>query len=436
MIVFLIILGDDYMAVETPQKLPTSSIPEALPSSLEQDKLEQSSPGQGKLGQDKIAPLTSLRFIAAALIVVYHCGPAFIPSLDNILKHFEPAQGVSFFFILSGFILGFVNTSLSTFRECTRFWIRRIVRLWPLHLLIFAIILLVFPREYHVAQGAPRTAILLANAFMLHGWFPYPEFYFSVNSPSWSISAELFFYITFPILLIGSKKFTWLPLAVTGLLAGAFILLGNTFLSRLPDYGTSVHALVYINPLVRILEFAVGISIASLIKKTYDKIPKLSFRACNALEFGTLALTIILILCTHPITKFLKKTFLLGEGGEEWLKYAGVPLVGFASLIAVLSFERGALSKFFSHPLLVLLGEISFATYMLHIPLLLCRNIFFPQTTGIEWFVVFLAALYLLSYCAYRLDSVVRRYILKSTDRLFKKYSESESANNHAVARS
>src|SRR4051794_14010227 len=46
--------------------------------------------------------LTSLRFFAAALVVLVHAG-SFFPSLRGITEH--GTVGVSFFFLLSGFIL-------------------------------------------------------------------------------------------------------------------------------------------------------------------------------------------------------------------------------------------------------------------------------------------------------------------------------------------
>ena len=55
--------------------------------------------------------LTSLRFFAALAVLFFHQG--YLKSLDNPLKDFaviffnEGYSGVSFFFVLSGFILGY-----------------------------------------------------------------------------------------------------------------------------------------------------------------------------------------------------------------------------------------------------------------------------------------------------------------------------------------
>jgi peptidoglycan/LPS O-acetylase OafA/YrhL len=60
----------------------------------------------------QIKCLTSLRFFAAAMIVVFHSVDAF-GIIQSRKIQFSLVQGVSFFFVLSGFILTFVYPSLS-----------------------------------------------------------------------------------------------------------------------------------------------------------------------------------------------------------------------------------------------------------------------------------------------------------------------------------
>jgi peptidoglycan/LPS O-acetylase OafA/YrhL len=136
--------------------------------------------------------LTGLRIVAAGMIVAHHSrGLIPVPS-------YALGQGVSFFFVLSGFIIAYAYPRLDGKGEILSFLVTRIARIWPAHFaaLVLVILLLQMPLD--------RTFV--ANALLLHGWLPSWPWYFSYNAPSWSISTELFFYIAFPVLIFQWKK--------------------------------------------------------------------------------------------------------------------------------------------------------------------------------------------------------------------------------------
>jgi len=162
-----------------------------------------------------IRPLTSLRFLAALWVVVYLMWP-------NLAVGGMPALaakgylGVELFFVLSGFILSHVY--LQSFGE-KRFGYRgflwaRIARVYPLHLFtLFGV----------MALGLAATAIdasilswktLLPNLLMVHAWGFAGEA--GWNHPSWSISAEWFAYLTFPVFAAAAWKLRNRPWLATG----------------------------------------------------------------------------------------------------------------------------------------------------------------------------------------------------------------------------
>jgi peptidoglycan/LPS O-acetylase OafA/YrhL len=47
----------------------------------------------------------------------------------------------------------------------------------------------------------PSTESALANVSLLHAWLPKMSVYFGLNSVTWSLSCELFFYLVFPLLI-------------------------------------------------------------------------------------------------------------------------------------------------------------------------------------------------------------------------------------------
>jgi peptidoglycan/LPS O-acetylase OafA/YrhL len=201
------------------------------------------------------------------MIVVFHSVNAF-RVWDNRKIFFPLAQGVSFFFVLSGFILTYVYPSLSGGHRIRDFYVARIARIWPAHFVAFLLLLWLIPSAGWVWRGEHCWQIGAANLFLVHGWIPAPRYYFSVNSVSWSMSTEAFFYLAFPFLICRLDRSWWWKLLCTAAFVAAMLRL--TDFVKLPTYdpanfsAITAVGLADINPLVRILEFVFGIVVASL----------------------------------------------------------------------------------------------------------------------------------------------------------------------------
>ena len=87
--------------------------------------------------------LTSLRFFAALAIVFHHARGLVFP--DSFMPGVPLAAGVSFFFVLSGFILSYVYTGRLEKVGLYNFYTSRFARLWPAHIFTFALVLALFP---------------------------------------------------------------------------------------------------------------------------------------------------------------------------------------------------------------------------------------------------------------------------------------------------
>src|SRR3954469_25768741 len=92
-----------------------------------------------------LSVLTSLRFVAAAMVVIFHCGGDFINA--RVFGDFfqNGYAAVSFFFVLSGFILTYAHLNEAMTETAphfrNRFWISRVARIYPVYLIALLIAL-------------------------------------------------------------------------------------------------------------------------------------------------------------------------------------------------------------------------------------------------------------------------------------------------------
>ncbi|MEU3524161.1 acyltransferase [Streptomyces sp. NPDC038707] len=227
--------------------------------------------GAGALS--RLPTLTGMRFVAALMVFVCHAFTYGIfedKELEGDLVTYAAKLGfvgVGFFFLLSGFVLTW------SAREGDRtgaFYRRRLVKIFPNHLVTWALGLLFMVWLGGVSATVRNTvpALLLVQA-----WFPVEDVFFGTNGPSWSLAAELLFYLSFPLLLRWVRavpgRLLW-PLA--GLLTAGTVLvaLASQLLPTDPDmpyYPISWYQywFVYCLPATRLLEFALGIVMARIV---------------------------------------------------------------------------------------------------------------------------------------------------------------------------
>ncbi len=304
--------------------------------------------------------LTSLRFFAALMVLVYHSLGLFgLPRIDAQL-----GQGVSFFFVLSGFILTYVYPRLESAAETRRFLRARIARIWPAHV---ATLLLGFVLVPYVWD----TPLAVANLLMLQGWIPMSSYYFSYNSVSWSISTELFFYLAFPF-LVSRWDTTWsLKLLASLLLVVVLVVAANHL--ALPLYGNrghgsdgrlvTQHGLIYIGPLGRLFEFVLGMSLARAWRVAVK--PVRSTAVATSRELAAIGICALTMVYAPRVAQWSRDFALLGPSIAVWLENSGSAL-SFGLLIYVIAQGGGRVSRALCHPALVLLGEISYSFYLLH----------------------------------------------------------------------
>lgn len=301
---------------------------------------------------NRINSLTGLRFIAAFMVLVSHSLGGLFPALNEM-----GGISVQVFFVLSGFVMYLsyadrINAKQIGFK---RYFTLRFVRLYPLYMLslIIGVAFLYFFKTLSLSTG--RDFILFTT--MSATWVPSMSVAFSpINPPAWSVGDEFFFYVCFYFLIryLGIKKTFFLYVFSVIFFVILFILLKDNIKP------SAFKWLWYINPFYRLLDFILGVLVGHIYAKT-------SF---VNITFFRRYLGLFLVITLYATQFFLPMdTF--------W--YIAI-LTGLISswLIFSLASNQCVLSSFLSNPFILLLGEASYALYLIHWFLItyICPHIF------------------------------------------------------------
>ncbi len=161
----------------------------------------------------QLRPLTSIRFLFALLVVVFHGQDTLKQGgFDNwpvvvraVISH--GYIGVSFFFVLSGFILAYAyRRKLNDGGGgSVDFWCARFARIYPAYLAAFIVFLPIAVYSTLISNDFPAAYITaLLQITLLQSWIPYAALQW--NGPAWSLSVEALFYAMFPLLFLKARS--------------------------------------------------------------------------------------------------------------------------------------------------------------------------------------------------------------------------------------
>jgi peptidoglycan/LPS O-acetylase OafA/YrhL len=349
------------------------------------------------LGKPKILPLTSARFFAALYVMLYHTFPR-APASNAIRGWMFKVVSfgyisVSFFFMLSGFILAIVYLRENRALDKRRFFIARFARIYPLYI---AAMLLDTPHflytQLHLLHGNPwkMAGVFMATTGLVQAWLNMC----SLNPPGWSLSTEVFFYVLFPFLGVA----LWKMRGRLALVLSVLIYSAGLSLVLVLERSWSVDKLSF-HPFPHLFVFVLGILLAKLfvwIEESQDRSQRLMAAAP-----GLLCVCAIGILALPVFT----------SGLDQFLVHGSLaPLFA----VAILAFASGnwLISRIFSARWLVVLGEASYGLYLLHYPIysILRRPI---ERFGMPMMVVYLVGTISLSVVSYYwLEVPARHWIL------------------------
>jgi peptidoglycan/LPS O-acetylase OafA/YrhL len=297
--------------------------------------------GGGPMTQTRLPSLTGLRWIAAFMVFGFHISVVGLvdtgPAGTVLGRVFgQGAVGVSFFFILSGFVLAWSARAGDTPR---RFWQRRFAKIYPNHFVTWVPALAVA-----ILAGTTITVpIVVTNLFLVHAWVPDIDVFYGMNSVSWSLACEAFFYLMFPVLYAGLRRLPERALWPSTVAAMGVIWLIPVVVRLLPE---DLHYwAIWVFPVSRLPEFVLGILLARVV------------RAGRWPDVGTTPF-VVLAVGAYIASAWLPFGFRIVAG-------TAVPLALLIAAVAVADVRDRPF------PLrtrwAVWLGEVSYAFYLLHL---------------------------------------------------------------------
>lgn len=296
---------------------------------------------------EDLRPLTSLRFVAALWVVLFDYWPLLAARRPAPLE--RGRLGVELFFVLSGFILCHVH--LQPFGEGRLrprdFLWSRLARVYPTHLATLAgfggLALLATALGSPSGENVLRWSSLPGELTLTHAWGFAPAA--GWNHPSWSISAEWFAYLAFPVFAAAAWRLRRRPLLATAGTAAAALLLYAAF-QRVEGFpltlATTRFGWLRITPC-----FAYGCALHLMWRAWRGRVGPERRRLVLAAAAGATALLAA------------AATF----GAPD-----GAVVLAAGALILALAFLPAAGSRLMGGRALVHLGEASFALYMVAVP--------------------------------------------------------------------
>ncbi|VVN76742.1 acyltransferase family protein [Pseudomonas fluorescens] len=295
--------------------------------------------------EHRFQALDSFRGLCALAVVVYHL--RVVGSFTELEFFRNSAALVAFFFVLSGFVLAHAYGSKMTV-DIRRFFISRTFRLFPLHLFMLGVFILLevgryiahqkgmeFNNEPFTGKFAPSG--IIPNLFLVQSWTSLTN-PLSFNYPSWSISIEYYTYMIFAVTLgiaLVGRKLLW---AAISLLAFVLIYQDNVFFTQESLRGLSCF-------FAGCLTYVVFIALTKVINP------------------GFWLLTVL-----EGVSLICAATLMMADIEQK----ATVVSLMFCLVIVIFAFDGGAFSRLLNVGFFKFLGKLSYSIYLTHAAILFC----------------------------------------------------------------
>jgi peptidoglycan/LPS O-acetylase OafA/YrhL len=323
----------------------------------------------------RYAVLDSMRGLGCLQVIIFHF---FFTTAMNWLPYWFVRNtwvSLDFFFVLSGFVITYVyGDKLRDLRSALGFAVRRFGRIWPLHIIVLAalvvfigVINLGLPHQtwMNITPTNPPFGYmpLITEFFLINSLGIWEHFYWNV--PSWSMGAEFNVYIVFAAVCLVARH-VLVPVAAV-LSLGAIAALWRWS----PEY---LSADVDMGVLRCMAGYFVGVVVyrahAAAMRLPDSRLVPRSRRAASVAEVAILSILLVFI-------------YFLDYFGRYNPMCMISPIL-FGTIVYIFSFSRGVVSWALDRPVFHHLGDLSYSIYVTHWPLLIAL-----------WYVLWLVKEYL-----------------------------------------
>jgi peptidoglycan/LPS O-acetylase OafA/YrhL len=344
-------------------------------------KARRTSAAPSKSGRFYRPELDALRFFAFLGVFIFHV----VPHEPDFYAHhrFLPqalvrmvcavagagAFGVDLFFALSAYLITVLllrEKDLRSEIDIRAFYIRRILRIWPVYFFFLAVAVMVSAWGGAGRLGWPFIGgyLLLAGNWV-YTWKGLPDLILTI--PLWSISVEEQFYLIWP-LIMRRVSMTHLKYAVAGLLSLGYISRIVLVLAHATGTVAEYNTFARIDPIV------LGICIAVFLR---ERPVALSLPR----RLGLAGLCVGVWCAVAPLAGLNEPWAVVSAPGT----LLGRPLVAIAAagILAAFIGAPAAGAKMLARPVLTYLGRISYGLYVYHMGgLMLARFILHDESPG------------------------------------------------------
>lgn len=301
--------------------------------------------------------LTGIRFIAVCLVFIYHNRKYWRSILHpEVLRFFNEFHiGVSLFFVLSGFLIAYTyeDNPLKSPKDYLKYFLLRCARIFPLYWFILT--------AYYIDKQYGNFQFSWLNYTLLHGFSDIHCL--EAISQSWSLTVEMSFYFLAPFLVFVQKRhllYLFLTVIILYVICATIGVVWQ-YWNKNPDrFFMPINFLMFNTFPGRSTEFIAGMLLASWIQK--EK------RWLYAIPYKTILGFVFLFIFIYLLGLFQKDIY-----DHGYLHFGGIILaklflpIIMVFILAGLICEQTWIQNVLGSPFLVLLGNASFAFYLVHI---------------------------------------------------------------------
>lgn len=306
----------------------------------------------------KFDALTGARWLFASLVFVYHNRKYWRNDVNKYGMQFmnEMHIGVSLFFILSGFLIAYkYNDPQNRHFHYGKYAGLRMARILPLYWLLLLV--------SYIDWGFPETTYQTVITFTLaHGFSNIHNL--DGIAQAWSLTVELTFYIIAPLVFILWNKHFWKAVLFLLILSAVAVTVGEIWHrtnGNKDEYFYPFSFILHSTFFGRFPEFIAGVWLAGILHKRHTD-PFTWIKHKTYIGFTGIFISIFCIGFLQPDIFHHGKDTVAGA----CLQYTLIPFFAIVWMYGLVK-EETVMGKFFSLKPLILLGNASFAFYLVHI---------------------------------------------------------------------